>query len=293
MKLHKQTIINKAAKILARPLSILVGNPFTEKVARAFEAYWCALLGKGAGTGWAMDAEISAARWAIRNQQPVLFDVGANCGEWSTRMQKEFGLAQIFMFEPQPACQEIICGKNLPRSILIPFAASDFAGKSLQLFTSCEDSGIASIHQRRDSYFSEHQFTSIEVSTVTIDQIIEQHGLSQVDFVKIDVEGHELAVLHGAEKSLKKGVIKALSFEFGSGNLNSRTFFHDFWDLLTPLNYRIFRILPASQLLPIDEYYEDCEYFRGVTNYIAVLDAGFVTPEFCFPRPGAKLKKQL
>ncbi len=275
MKLHKQTILSKVAKILARPLSLLVGNSFTGKVARAFEAYWCILLGKGAGTGWAMDAEISAARWAIRNPQPVIFDVGANFGEWSAKMQENFGLAQIFMFEPQPACQEIIRGKKLPRSVLIPFAASDLAGKSLQLFTSCEDSGIASFHQRRDSYFAGHQFACVEVSTVTIDQIIEQHGLSQVDFVKIDVEGHELAVLHGAEKALKKGVIKALSFEFGSGNLNSRTFFHDFWDLLRPLNYRIYRILPASQLLPIEEYYEDCEYFRGVTNYIAVLEGNF------------------
>ena len=26
-----------------------------------------------------------------------------------------------------------------------------------------------------------------------------------------------------------------------------------------------------GEMMPIKEYYEDCEYFRGVTNYIATL----------------------
>jgi hypothetical protein len=100
---------------------------------------------------------------------------------------------------------------------------------------------------------------------------MEKYQLPCVDFMKIDVEGHELAVLNGAIKSLKGRLIKALSFEFGSGNLNSRTFFHDFWDMLTPLGFHIFRILPSSRLMPINKYSEDCEYFRGATNYIAIL----------------------
>ncbi len=58
---------------------------------------------------------------------------------------------------------------------------------------------------------------------------------------------------------------------FGSGNLNSRTFFHDFWDELHPLGYRLQRIGPGGVLLPVDAYYEDLEYFRGVSNYLAAL----------------------
>ena len=41
--------------------------------------------------------------------------------------------------------------------------------------------------------------------------------------------------------------------------------------VLSPLGYKIYRILPSSQMMPIKEYYEDCEYFRGVNNYLAVL----------------------
>ncbi len=186
-------------------------------------------------------------------------------------MQQLFPGAKIFMFEPQPACQKIISEKSISGSKLIPKAASATSGQAIKFFTNGETSGIASLHPRRDSYFSNERFATIEVDTITIDDMVADNALPSVDFMKIDVEGHELAVLTGARKSLEQGIIKALSFEFGSGNLNSRTFFHDFWDLLSPLGYKIFRILPSARLMPIPEYYEDCEYFRGVTNYIATL----------------------
>lgn len=175
------------------------------------------------------------------------------------------------MFEPQPTCHSRIGGLNIPNSVLIPHAVSSVAGQTIKLFTSGDASGLASVHQRRDSYFNDRDFTSVEVRTVTIDDVIKENELARVDFMKMDVEGHELDALRGAIRSLEGRVIKALSFEFGSGNINSRTFFRDFWDLLTPLGYEIYRILPSSRLMPIKDYYEDCEYFRGVSNYIAML----------------------
>jgi hypothetical protein len=98
-----------------------------------------------------------------------------------------------------------------------------------------------------------------------------EYAIDKVDFMKVDVEGHELAVLSGARQMLNSQRIVALSFEFGSGQINSRCFFHDFWDLLHPLGYRVQRICPGGMLLEIEEYYEDLEHFRGVSNYLAVL----------------------
>jgi hypothetical protein len=85
----------------------------------------------------------------------------------------------------------------------------------------------------------------------------------------MDIEGHELFALRGAKNALKAGCIRALSFEFGSGNINSRTFFRDFWDLLTMYEYKIVRVLPGGKLYSVRAYNEDLEYFRGVSNYIA------------------------
>jgi len=271
MKVHDPTVFNKVGKVLAKPLSRLFANSITEGSTRLGEAYLSILLGKGAGTGWALEAEIKAAISVIPQSSPILFDVGANIGEWSSLFVKFNPQAKIFLFEPQPACHIKIRDKNIPQFILIPHAVSSIAGQTLKLFTSGDTSGIASFHQRRDSYFNGKSFTSSDVLTITIDDVIKENKLTRVDFMKMDVEGHEIDVLKGAVKSLERQLIKALSFEFGSGNINSRTFFRDFWDLLTPLGYKIYRILPSSRLMPIKVYYEDCEYFRGVTNYIATL----------------------
>jgi len=58
-------------------------------------------------------------------------------------------------------------------------------------------------------------------------------------------------------------------FEFGAPNIYSRTFFSDFWDLLTADGFRLDRILPGGRLLRIDSYSEELEHFRGVSNYLA------------------------
>ena len=87
----------------------------------------------------------------------------------------------------------------------------------------------------------------------------------------MDVEGHELFVLRGARQSLASRKIGALSFEFGCGNINSRTFFRDFWELLTGAGFSIWRITPSGKYLPVGDYYEDLEYFRGLANYVAEL----------------------
>lgn len=271
MKPHEHTMTSQIGKYLAKPLSYLIANSITAGGARLAEAYWCILLGKGAGTGWALDAEIKAAKSVIRHSSPIIFDVGANQGQWSFLMYQSYPQARFFLFEPQLTCHREVREKKIPNSILIPHAVSSSSGQTIKLFISENASGIASLHQRRDSYFNNENFTPIEVSTVTIDNIIQEYELPRIDFMKMDVEGGELAALKGAIKGLEGNLIKALSFEFGSGNINSRTFFHDFWDLLTPLGYKIYRILPSSRLMPIKEYYEDCEYFRGVSNYIAVL----------------------
>ncbi|MEL6927859.1 MAG: FkbM family methyltransferase [Cyanobacteria bacterium J06600_6] len=262
--------LNQLGKILAKPLSTILVNPLTEDWTRLLEAYWCILTGKGAGTGWDLNSEIAAARSVIKTASPTIFDVGANNGEWSLLMSQLFPQAQLYLFEPQPDCQQTIVSKQLPNMELVPYAVSSSV-RQTKIYTTAATSGIASLHPRQDTYFEQYDFFPLDIQTITLDRLISDRQIEQVDFLKMDIEGHELDALKGAQHSLESKKIKALSFEFGSGNINSRTFFRDFWDLLHPYGYQIYRILPSARLMRIDEYYEDCEYFRGVTNYLAVL----------------------
>lgn len=269
-KPHEPGLLNTAGKWAAPYVAQLLSHGALAQAVRHLEAYLAILQGKGSGTGWDLAAEVQAALGVIRRPDAVLIDVGGGRGDWSAAVLHARPQARVLMLEPATPFLEDLRRRNLPRTTVIPAAAGDQPGSAvLHVPRSAET--IASLHVRRDSYFQHERFQPQAVQVVTLDQVIAAFGLDVVDFVKIDVEGHELAVLRGARQALQTGRIRALAFEFGSGNLNSRTFFHDFWDELRPLGFRLHRICPGGLLLPVDDYYEDLEYFRGVSNYLAAL----------------------
>jgi hypothetical protein len=88
----------------------------------------------------------------------------------------------------------------------------------------------------------------------------------QLDIVKIDVEGHELAVLRGFGRAL--AATRVVQFEFGGCNIDTRTYFRDFWYFFTDEGFDLYRITPIGAER-IHRYRESEEAFT-VTNFIAV-----------------------
>ena len=66
------------------------------------------------------------------------------------------------------------------------------------------------------------------VSLDTVDRYCEAHGVSRIDLLKCDVEGRELDVFHGVSRIFAAGLIGMATFEFGGGNIDTRTYFQDF-----------------------------------------------------------------
>lgn len=267
--------LNKLGKFFAIPLSFIVSNRVVYQLFTLIKIYLAVLLGQGAGTGWSLKAETECAYKVIKKRNKgdnnlVIFDVGANKGEWSYLISKKNINASFFLFEPQTGCHPFIIEKHIPNMRLFPLAVSSLPNKKVDLFSTSNTAGLASIYVRRDTYFQSLEFNKFNTMTTTIDKVISDNNLDFVDFIKMDIEGHELEALKGASNCLQMGKIHAIAFEFGSGNINSRTYFHDFWDLLAPLGYQFFRILPWGGLMPIREYSEDLEYLRGATNYLVV-----------------------
>jgi len=79
MKRHRLT--DYLAKRLAPSLSALVAGGSRAAMVQKAEAYLAILLGKGAATGWALEAEIAAAQSTIHTETPVLLDIGTKTGE--------------------------------------------------------------------------------------------------------------------------------------------------------------------------------------------------------------------
>jgi FkbM family methyltransferase len=271
--LHRKTILGSVAKSVLPFISRMSMNGFSDPLIRYGELGSCMIQGKGTGAGWDIASEVSVAGSFVKTRTPTLLDIGANFGVWSTKMLKLFpGTSKLVLVEPQPQCVDSLAKINFSNKVIYPCAVSNQQGE-MSFFTADREEGwaAASFYERRDTYFSETKQSTTMVTVRKLDDIIEENHLAEIDFMKIDVEGADLLALKGAEGSLRCRKIKAISFEFGSGNINSRTFFRDFWDLLMPYGYCISRILPGGKMLRIEEYDEELEYFRGVTNYVATI----------------------
>ena len=206
----------------------------------------------------------------------TLFDVGANSGLYTTEMVLTFGdRADIFSFEPNGAAFAQLSGnlRGNPRVHCFNLGLSDQAEKAL-LFAPEEASGTASLYHRHLDHCHIVMNPVGEVSLETLDRFCASAGIGEIDFLKIDVEGHELKVLKGASNMIRSGRVKAIQFEFGDCNIDSKTYFKDFFELLDPF-YEMYRILRRG-LRRIRSYDERYEVFKG-TNYLALLK-GAVRP---------------
>jgi len=203
-------------------------------------------------------------------QGAVVLDVGANQGEYSALLAHELadleGL-RILAFEPSPS---LLPGlrTRFPAGgpvTVMPFGLGE-TDEQRTLHLDAPGSGLGSVYARN----LEHRGMSLErqeaIRLRRLDDVCREQQIERIDFLKLDVEGHELAVLRGAGVLLSAGRIDRIQFEFGGCHLDARVFLRDFWELLAP-RYALYRVL-KNGLRPVTRYRERLEVFV-TTNYYA------------------------
>jgi FkbM family methyltransferase len=127
----------------------------------------------------------------------------------------------------------------------------------------------ASLHKRDLGYAGVNlhpQGTAVPVSRL-IDHLPER---SVVDLLKIDAEGHELFVMLGAGEKLIPSRVTNIQWEINSCALDSRTFFKDFWTMLTERGYSISQINSEGVVQPpIARYDPSLEDFAAHREFLA------------------------
>jgi FkbM family methyltransferase len=202
----------------------------------------------------------------------VIFDVGANHGDYCNALLKNLAVKnpEIWCFEPSPVAYgqlEKACGTN-PAVHLVQIGFSNVAG-TFPLYTSEPGTTTASLFPLERAFNVPEKLHEFEMITVgTIDEFAEQNNITYIDFLKLDIEGNELNALIGAKNMLKSKSIRSIQFEFGTCNIDSRTYFRDFWFLLNE-DYNIFRVVKDG-VCPITYYTEYDEIFATI-NYYAEL----------------------
>jgi FkbM family methyltransferase len=196
----------------------------------------------------------------------IVFDVGANKGLYSDAIIELAPHARVFAFEPNEfsysKLSERFFGNQKVQAINLAFGQRKELRK---LWFDEPGSGMASLTKRKLDHFgisfSRHETVHVE----TLDNWCGQNGIFP-SLLKLDVEGHEFDVLRGGIQTLQ--MTQVVQFEFGGCNIDTRTYFQDFWYFFTEHGFSLFRITPGG-LIQLSGYLEEFEHFQ-TTNYLAV-----------------------
>lgn len=225
-------------------------------------------LGKGHGTK-SIRAEIdTVARLLGDGPVGLCIDIGANVGAYSAALLERFPEAQVLAFEPSATNIARLTPRfeTEPRHRLIPAAVSDAEGEAT-LYADTPGSGLGSLTQR-DLAYRNIAFDAAETVKVIAFEPFWKTELAAapIDLMKLDIEGHELDALRGAGAAI--AATRAVQFEFGGSNIDTRTFFKDFWDFFTTRGFSLYRITPFGPMR-LERYSERDETFT-TTNFIAI-----------------------
>ncbi|MEM6942213.1 MAG: FkbM family methyltransferase [Pseudomonadota bacterium] len=128
----------------------------------------------------------------------TMIDVGAHHGSALSRFARAGWT--VLAFEPDAANRSELMRRlaEKPRTCakvrISPLAVSDSEQADVAFYASSVSTGISGL-----TAFHESHAESDRVATTTLDRALRHHGLASIDFLKIDVEGHELPVLRGLD----------------------------------------------------------------------------------------------
>ena len=199
----------------------------------------------------------------------IIFDVGGNAGNYAKALSNFFkSNAIIHSFEPSKKTYEMFLEttKNIQNIISNNIGFSDKVNFQ-KLYTNEDGSGLASIYKRNLEHYKISMDKSEMIKLSTIDVYCKTNIINRIHLLKLDIERNELKALKGAKYMIVEKKIDFIQFEFGGSNIDSRTYFQDFFYLLKD-NYRIFRIL-KNGLFELPTYKETNEIFTTV-NYLAI-----------------------
>ena len=201
---------------------------------------------------------------------PVVFDIGANEGEYAKLCKNMNKNARIFCFEPHPKTfMRLKNNFNAKEIVFINKALSDKNGKVLLYdYKGKEGTSHASLFAGVFEKLYGKECISYEVDVTKVDNIVSEFGIINIDLLKIDAEGNELNVLKGSAESLRNKIVHAVQFEFTQLNSTSRIFMKDFFDLLEE-QYTLNRLLP-NEILPLDGYSPTMHELYGYQNIVAL-----------------------
>ncbi|MCB0196580.1 MAG: FkbM family methyltransferase [Anaerolineae bacterium] len=206
------------------------------------------------------DLALTETVWRLSAPGETAVDVGANIGYVTSVLARRVSLTgKVYSFEPNPEVYELLLknvegwrkSKEWSPILTYPTALSRKSGAGM-LQVPLGNRGEASLISTRETgSLKDNTNCCVAVTLAALDEIIEDS--SPIGVMKLDVEGHELSVLHGSKRLINAGHIRDIIFEDHQGYPSPVTCF------LEKHGYTIFRLwkgfwgpklkLPQKQLI--------------------------------------------
>jgi FkbM family methyltransferase len=175
------------------------------------------------------------------NEVDVIFDVGANVGDYARQIVDVAPRVNLHCFEPDPQAFAQL-KHNLPSTVVLNQVALGEAEANKQLYIFEDGAAINSLYKQPYAEVTK----SIAVRVISLDDYCSKNFVHHITLLKIDPEGHELSVLRGATRMLQDSAIDLIQFEYGYAAVTARVFFKDLLDLLENSGFVVYKLKPSS-----------------------------------------------
>jgi FkbM family methyltransferase len=191
----------------------------------------------------------------------VVFDVGANIGDWTAEALALRPDASVHCFEPSPTTFVMLEGRKLPGNVVLNNIGLGAERGRMDLFVFADGLGANSLYDRLGTDARAQRRETVDITT--LDDYCGERGIEKIDFLKIDAEGHDFAILRGARRLLSEGRITVTQFEYGGANIDARVLLKDIWHYIEEINsdYMIYKLFPTF-LQHVPEYRQTLETFQ-------------------------------
>ncbi len=212
------------------------------------------------------------SRWA-GTRTCTIWDIGANHGQWAREANAALPHAQIVSFELIPAiANEIaVAATSHPWWSVERCGMSNKAGTVDILWNRSSDDTSSFAPDLSSYLYATADVESVRCEVTTADKYWDEVGTAP-DFLKIDAEGHDWAVLEGAERLISSDAAPAvIQFEYGRTWIPSQRMLGPVHKKLESCGYHIGRLFP--NYVDFKPYSVADEHFR-MGNMIATRDRG-------------------
>jgi len=191
------------------------------------------------------------------SKNPVFFDIGANVGVQTLQLKEYFKNSIIHSFEPtnfgyNKLKNNILLNPKLSKKIFINqiFLTNKKKNIPKQVYASWNLQNKDTVHKK---HFGSLKKTN-NASSFKLDSYIKNKKIKKIDFIKLDVDGHELDVLKSGYNFLKEKKVPII-FEVAPYLYKEYGYtYYDLINLFKELGYKFYNIHNLTKIANINKF---------------------------------------